>query len=157
MQFTLSTAILALAATTTASMAPRSEMGSWSIVVTKSAYANGFQSQTIAGNFSSPSYPDGIVSTCSVVRDPAVSLEEQKTCDDAFSAEYDGQSKLGTNELAWRALKLIFGTAVTVQQNVELPTKQTVFGNAPLTLTADDAAGRTSKGDVIVDVTSAIA
>ena len=47
--------------------------------------------------------------------------------------------------------------AIKLQQNVELPTKETVFGNAPLTLTASGTIGRSFKGNATVEVTSAIA
>ena len=46
--------------------------------------------------------------------------------------------------------------AIKLQQAVELPTPQTVFGSAPLELKSD-AVGRTFTGEAEVDVTSAIA
>lgn len=46
--------------------------------------------------------------------------------------------------------------AIKLQQNVELPTQQTVFGEGELT-TTPDMVGRTFKGEAVVEVSSAIA
>jgi hypothetical protein len=49
-------------------------------------------------------------------------------------------------------------TAVKVQQNIEKPNPMTVFGEAPLTQTAQPGgAGRSYKGNAIFDATRAIA
>jgi hypothetical protein len=49
-------------------------------------------------------------------------------------------------------------TAVKVQQNIEKPNPMTVFGEAPLTHTAQPGgAGRSYKGNAIFDATRAIA
>ena len=50
---------------------------------------------------------------------------------------------------------LMFGIAISLQQSVELPTPQTVYGSAALELAY--ASGKTYTGSAVVDVTSAIA
>ncbi|KAH7357419.1 hypothetical protein BKA66DRAFT_245416 [Pyrenochaeta sp. MPI-SDFR-AT-0127] len=131
-------AFLGLATSSLAAVLPRSQYGSWDVSVTKSAFANGFQSQTVSAVFTSDSYPEGVTSTCSWVNNPANDPSETSSCDNAsFSYEYDGQT-------------------ISLQQTVELPNQQTVFGSAALELKSD-AVGRTFKGEAKVDVTSAIA
>ena len=90
-----SVALLSLATTTSlASVLPRSQKGSWAVSVTKSAFANGYQSQTVVANYTSKSYPSGIVSTCNYAYNPANTPAETSSCDnEAFSYEYDGASK----------------------------------------------------------------
>ncbi|CAO2649623.1 Nn.00g070080.m01.CDS01 [Neocucurbitaria sp. VM-36] len=130
--------VLGLATTSLASVLPRSQYGSWSVSVSKSAYANGFQSQTVSANFTSTSYPSGIISTCKYENNPTKTPAESSSCDnEAFEYTYDGQT-------------------IKLQQTVELPTPQTVFGSAPLTLKAT-GVGRTYTGEAVVDVTEAIA
>lgn len=129
--------LLGLATTSLASVLPRSQYGSWAVSVSKSAYANGYQSQTVTANFTSTSYPSGIVSTCQWERNPANTPAETSSCDnEAFSYTYDGET-------------------ISLQQSVELPTAQTVYGSAPLELAY--ASGKTYTGSAVVDVTSAIA
>lgn len=94
MRFSTAT-ILGLAATATAAVLPRSQLGSWAVSVSKSAYANGYQSQTATAVYTSDSYPEGITSTCSYVYNPQVTEGEKETnvCDEGFSYSFDGQSK----------------------------------------------------------------
>ncbi|KAF9695280.1 hypothetical protein EKO04_007009 [Ascochyta lentis] len=135
------TTLLSLAATSTAAVLPRSQLGSWTLSVSKSAYANGYNSQTATAIYTSDSYPDGITSTCKYVYNPAVAEGEPKetdTCDEGFSYSFDGQT-------------------VSLSQVVQKPSAgTTVFGSAPLTLKSD-AVGRTFSGEATVEVTEATA
>ena len=89
------TLLLAASASASATVLPRSQLGSWALSVSKSAYANGYQSETATGVYTSDSYPDGISSGCSYVYNPAASEGEKETrrCDEGFSYAFDGQSK----------------------------------------------------------------
>ena len=88
------TTLLALAATASAAVLPRSDLGSWAITISKSAFANGHQSQTASAVYTSDAYPEGIARTCSYVYNPAVTEGEKETstCDDGFGYSFDGQS-----------------------------------------------------------------
>ena len=89
-----SVSVLGLATSSLAAVLPRSATGSWDVTVSKSAYANGYQTQNVVANYTSDSYPEGIVSSCSYVFNPTSTPQETSGCDnDAFSYEYDGQSK----------------------------------------------------------------
>lgn len=148
-------AILTLSASSLAAVVPRSQYGAWDVAVSKSAYANGFKSQTVSAIFTSDSYPEGIKSTCKYVYNPASEPKESSECDnEAFSYQYDGQSKLPARSAEENGTD--FCVAIKLQQVVDEPSKQTVFGNASLTLKSD-AVGRTFTGETTVDVTSAIA
>ncbi|KAJ4367126.1 hypothetical protein N0V83_007656 [Neocucurbitaria cava] len=137
MQFTTLT-LLSLAATGFSAVLPRSQYGAWDVKYSKSAYANGYQSLTLTANFTSESYPAGILSTCTTVRNPAVSLNETSSCDnDNFSYELNNE-------------------AISLTQSIELPTPQTVFGNGTLVYTIS-SSGKTYTAETVVDVTEAIA
>lgn len=89
-----STALFALAATATASVLPRSELGSWDVSVYKATSASGYQSQTVTAVYTSDSYPEGVTSVCKYVNNPrAEGDKETSECDEGFSYEYDGQSE----------------------------------------------------------------
>lgn len=95
MQITLPLLAFAFTTSSLALVLPRSQYGSWAVSVSKSAYANGYQSQTVSANFTSDAYPTGIVSTCKYVYNPMAEPHESSGCDnEAFSYEYDSQSKL---------------------------------------------------------------
>ncbi|KAF2823806.1 hypothetical protein CC86DRAFT_408827 [Ophiobolus disseminans] len=135
----LSPLILALAAMSSASVLPRAQDGSWAVAISSSAYANGFSSQKVTANYTSSAYPAGIVSTCTEEYNPGNTPAATKGCDnEAFKFEYDGQT-------------------IKLQQNIELPTAQTVFGEGSLELKISDSVGRTRSGEAVVEVTSAIA
>lgn len=92
MRFT--TALLSLAATASAAVLPRSQLGSWDVSVSKSAYANGYNSQTVTAVYTSDSYPEGVNKKCEYVFNPAAEGEkETSSCDEGFWYEYDGASK----------------------------------------------------------------
>lgn len=87
---------LGFAASACAAVLPRSQLGSWTVSVSKSAYTNGYQSQTATAIYTSDSYPEGITSTCSYVYNPTVENPEEKetnTCDEGFTYDFDGQSE----------------------------------------------------------------
>ncbi|KAF1933492.1 uncharacterized protein M421DRAFT_894 [Didymella exigua CBS 183.55] len=133
-------AILPLAALASAAVLPRSQLGSWAVSVSKSAFANGFQSETATAVYTSDSYPAGITSSCSYEYDPTVTEGDKgtTTCTEGFTYSYDG-------------------TTVSLSQVVQKPSPNTtVFGSAPLTLTSN-ASGRTFTGQTTVDVSSASA
>lgn len=90
----VSTSLLALAATASAAVLPRSELGSWDITVVKSTSASGYQSQTATAVYTSDSYPEGVTKECKYEYNPRAEGEkETNECDDGFSYEFDGQSE----------------------------------------------------------------
>jgi hypothetical protein len=92
MQFT--TALFALAAATAASAA--SDLGAWNVTITKSAYANGYETQTVLADFASDAYAgDNVIrSVCKYTSDPDANPKVTSSCEpNTFSYEYDGQSK----------------------------------------------------------------
>lgn len=92
MRFSTAT-VLGLAASATAAVLPRSQLGSWTISISKSAYANGYQTQTATAVYTSDSYPEGITSTCSYVYNPTVTEGEKETkrCDEGFTYSFGGE------------------------------------------------------------------
>lgn len=88
------TALLALAASASAAVLPRSQLGSWDVKVAKSAYANGYQTETATAVYTSDSYPEGVSKKCTFVSDPRVAGEKAGlTCDEGFTYSFDGQSE----------------------------------------------------------------
>lgn len=159
MQFT-AVLLAALSATSFASVLPRDDnMGAWNVTIKYAAYANGVKLTNVVAQFNSESYPLNIVSTCkkevNAAKDPITS----ESCDnDSFSYEWDGKSKSTfTAFLECEGVLANVCVAVKVQQNIDLPTKQTVFGSAPLNAVVSGPDGRTFKGNAIVQVTSATA
>jgi hypothetical protein len=152
------TILLALAA-----IASASDMGSWNVTLTKSSFANGYSSQSVNAIFVSDSYPSpGLITNCKSEHNPTADPVESSSCEPAengFSYEYDGASKFERRGGCGKGEEMESNrtTAIKVQQNVEKPNPMTVFGNAPLEVKVDGAAGRSFKGNAIFDVTSAIA
>ncbi|KAH6614350.1 hypothetical protein C7974DRAFT_380676 [Boeremia exigua] len=140
MQFTITLFTLAAATAVNAANAA-SHLGAWNVTISKSAYANGYRSQTVLADFASDAYAgDDIIRTvCKYEYNPTADPKETKSCEpNTFSYEYDG-------------------TTVKVQQNVEKPNPMTVFGEAPLELKLQAGSGKTAKGNAIFDATRAIA
>ncbi|KAJ4341556.1 hypothetical protein N0V95_007174 [Ascochyta clinopodiicola] len=137
----LTTTLLPLAASTSAILLPRSDLGSWSLSVSKSAYANGYSQQTATANYTSTTYPAGISRACKYEYNPTVPAGEDREadeCDAGFTYSFDGQT-------------------VSVSQVVlEKGVNTTVSGSAPLTLKSD-AVGRTFTGEATVEATEATA
>jgi hypothetical protein len=69
MHSTLLALTLALTSSALASVLPRWTMGSWSLLITESPYPLGenYKIRTYAANFTSDSYPAGLVSTCNYI------------------------------------------------------------------------------------------
>lgn len=91
-----STLFLAIAASASAAVVPRSANGEWFVTFTRSAYASGYTSEVAVGNYTSDSYPEGIVSQCDREYNPAATPKEVITCNNGFSATWDGESKFDT-------------------------------------------------------------
>lgn len=90
MRFSTAT-VLGLAASATAAVLPRSQLGSWTVSVSESSYANGYKTRSATAVYTSDSYPEGITSTCSFVANPVAT--ETDTCDEGFTYTYDGTSE----------------------------------------------------------------
>ncbi|KAH7074902.1 hypothetical protein BKA63DRAFT_324501 [Paraphoma chrysanthemicola] len=139
-----STPLLALAISGTTYANPittRSTLGSWNVTFKDAGYANGWKQQDLTANYTSDSYPEGIVSTCKWVLNPQASPSESLTCEGAegFAYTYGYKSKL------------------SLQQNIELPNKATVFGTKDLVMVSDMVTGRVWTAKDVIEVTSATA
>lgn len=88
--------IIPLAALASAAVLPRSELGSWAVSISKSAYANGYQSMTATAVYTSDAYPESISSTCNYVYNPSAAADSKETnvCSEGFEYSFDGTSKL---------------------------------------------------------------
>jgi hypothetical protein len=96
------TTILALAATSSAAVLPRSEQGSWFAQVTVSPD----HSVYVTAKFTSPSYPDGLRNAC--VENPFADPPVEKRCDHLeFNYVYDGQCKT-LSQLSANSTKLTY-------------------------------------------------
>ncbi|KAH7087871.1 hypothetical protein FB567DRAFT_355921 [Paraphoma chrysanthemicola] len=138
-----STPILALALSAATSANPitqRSTLGSWAVTFKDAGYANGWKQQDLTANYTSDSYPAGIVSTCKWVSYPEGGQTDSLTCEGAegFAYEYH-LSKL------------------SLQQSIELPNKATVFGTKDLVMVSDMVTGRVWTAKDVIEVTSATA
>lgn len=134
MQFT--TLFLAAAASglSVAQTTEPMNLGRWIIVYETSFPSNGFRSESFWGNFTSPSYPDvpGVIRTCKSTITPP-STEKVTDCSSGFKASYNGSH-------------------IIVQQDVELPVKQTVYGEGPIDVVTG-ANGKSARGQAIINAT----
>lgn len=98
----LPTLVLAVlpALTLAAPFDARSSTGSWFFSLSKSYYANGYHSQTVFANYTSDSYPSGLVTNCRYVQDPTQQPPvDSASCDqEGFSWSYDNE---GTSSLVF--------------------------------------------------------
>jgi hypothetical protein len=144
------TTILALAATSSAAVLPRSEQGSWFAQVTVSPD----HSVYVTAKFTSPSYPDGLRNAC--VENPFAD-PPYKRCDHLeFDYVYDGQCKTPYPFVAKSTELTYMPTVLNLTQKIQLPTPQTVYGEAYIPFTKDLGDGRTL-GEGVVEVTRATA
>ncbi|KAH9872578.1 hypothetical protein J1614_004971 [Plenodomus biglobosus] len=137
MQFT--TLFLAAAASglSVAQTAEPTDNGNWIISYESTFASNGFKSESIWGNFTSPSYgPPGSIRKCEYTVQPP-STEKVMSCDTGFKASYNG-------------------THIIVQQDIELPVMQTVFGEGPIEVVTG-VNGKSASGRAVIQATSAIA
>ncbi|KAH6625207.1 hypothetical protein C7974DRAFT_413739 [Boeremia exigua] len=131
--------LLALTASASAAVLPRSQLGSWEFSLYRSAYASGYQSTIATAVYTSESYPEGLRKECTHILNPFAEPIQTDKCDEGFSYSYDGQT-------------------VSLSQVVQKPSANTtVFGNAPLELKVADSVGRSWKGEATVEVSSATA
>jgi hypothetical protein len=91
MRFSAAT-IFGLAASATAAVLPRSQLGSWDVSVLKTAAANGYNSQSVTAVYTSDETTEPITKKCSYAYNPTVEPKESNSCDEGFSATYDGTS-----------------------------------------------------------------
>jgi hypothetical protein len=151
MQF--STVALALAASASAAVLPRSTMGEWDVQITLGPEPDNLY---LTAQYKSDSYPgdDYLRSAC--VEAPHATLPVAHRCDRAaFDFSYDGQCKFCSFIELFETAKLTY-IDINLTQTVDLPNKMTVFGSAYLPVTETLEDGR-KKAEGTVKVTSAIA
>jgi hypothetical protein len=148
MQF--STIVLALAASASAAVIPRDNaLGQWHVQIT----VNQDQQVYLTAKFSSDAYPEGLRNACI---DEPTSTPPYHRCDHLeFDFAYDGNCTLNISTFRTSTTTNIL-IALNLTQTVDLPTKQTVFGEAFMPVTKDLGDGR-MQAEAIVPVIKAIA
>jgi hypothetical protein len=147
--------LLALAASATAAVLPRSDLGSFDTTVTI-LEGNTPKEFFLSTKYTSEAYPDGLRASC-VFNAPGWPAGESR-CDHTYaSATYDGYSKLFKASSSHRN-EMIANTCIAarIQFNVELPEPMTIFGEGPVPVEYDEYTN-TERGSAIVPVVKAIA
>ncbi|KAH8724156.1 hypothetical protein GQ44DRAFT_709239 [Phaeosphaeriaceae sp. PMI808] len=127
------TTLLALTASASAAVLPRSQYGSWDVVLEEKSSGEQYMDAT----FTSDAYPNGLRSAC--ISNPTATPAYFRCNRAAITYSYDG-------------------TTLKMQQSIELPNTQTVFGEVALELTPSPYEDLDMKqGRVTVPVNKAIA